>query len=102
MVVRHAQTRVDSRPLGAFEGIGRHVDVLRYRPCQPADGRLLDRFAYLLHRMKITRGRDGESGLDHIHAERLELTRDLDLLLHVKGSSRRLFAVTKGRIEYVD
>src|SRR5947209_10238256 len=46
--------------------------------------------------------RDGEPGLDHVHAEALELSREANLLLQVHRAAGRLLAVAQRRVEYLD
>ena len=44
-------------------------------------------------------GRNRKTGFDHVHAKRVELPGQLQLLVHFQRESRRLFAVAQGRVE---
>ena len=51
------------------------------------------------HRLGIRRGGDGETGLDDIDAQRIELTRKLELFRRTQREARRLLAVTQCGVE---
>ena len=55
--------------------------------------------ATALHALEVARRRDREAGLDHVHAEPLELRRDLRLLVRLKRDAGRLLAVAKSGVE---
>ena len=62
--------------------------------------------AYLLgdaaHRLGVGRGGDRKPGFDDVHPERVQLARELELLLDPKREARRLLAVTQSGIENPD
>ena len=54
---------------------------------------------HLAHAFEVSGGGRGEPGLDHVHAETLELLRDLRLLVRLQRDAGRLLAVPQGRVE---
>jgi hypothetical protein len=67
---------------------------------QGADSSLLYLLGDQADRLEVPGRSDGKTCLDYIDAEPLQLTGDLQLLLKVKCSPRRLFAITQRGIEY--
>ena len=99
----HAQARVDARALRVPERLGGAVDVLLYRAREAADDRLVaGELGDAAHALEVARTGNGETGLDDVHVETQQLTRDDQLLLGVHGSARRLLAVAQRGVEDVD
>ena len=56
-------------------------------------------FRNRLHRLKVTIRRDGEPGLNHVHAQAVELMRQAQLFRPVHAATGRLLSVAKRGIE---
>ena len=54
------------------------------------------------HALEVARRRAREPGLDHVHAEPLELLGDLRLLVRLQRDARGLLPVAQRRIEDLD
>src|SRR5580704_5756927 len=57
-----------------------------------------DRF----HRLEVSIRSDGKTGLDHIHAQTVELMSQAQLFLLIHTATRRLLSVPKSRVENRD
>src|SRR5687768_3383471 len=84
---------MNPRPFRAFEGFSGGIDVLLNCSRQPANRAALDDLRYLLDRLEVARRGDGESGFDNVYAQPLELPSDLQLLLNIQRSPRRLLPI---------
>ena len=92
-------TRVDTLPLRILQRVGCHVNVLLHRTSQCTDSRPCDRLRDFNHTVEIARAGDGESSLDDIHAQCLQLPCHLNLLNRVELTSWHLLAVAERRVE---
>ena len=54
------------------------------------------------HRFKVTIGRDGKSGLDHINAHAIEQLRDFELFFEGHRRTGGLLPIAQGRIKNND
>ena len=68
---------------------------------QGADRRFGDRFRDGYYGIEISRTRNGESGLDDIHAEAFEQAGHLDLFRGVQLAAGDLLSVAEGRVENI-
>ena len=99
VLVRGADTRVDTLVLGILQRIEGHVDIFLYGTCQRTDHGPCHGLRDLNHRVEITRTRNGESCFDHVHAQLLQRLGHLNLLYGVQLTSWHLFAVTQCCVE---
>ena len=83
----------------AFHG---QIDIfgLGTRIC--ADFRVESRIGYQLYSLSLAFGSDRGSGLDHIHADCGKFFCDFQFLYGCQRDARRLFPVTKGRVQETD
>jgi hypothetical protein len=79
---------VDARARGALDGLGGALDVRATGARQPAHRRPAHRLGHRAHGLEIPLAGDGESGLDHVHAEALELAAERELLGQVHAAAR--------------
>jgi len=97
--VRRGDERMDATARGianAFPGL---VDIVADAARQPADDRALRLPRDALHCLQVP-GRGGrEPRLDHVNAEMSQLPRNLQFLLRVQRSTRRLLSIPQGRVE---
>ena len=98
---RDADARVDPLAPGASQRLGRGVDVPLDGASQGADRRFGDRFRDGYYGIEISRTRNGESGLDDIHAEAFEQAGHLDLFRGVQLAAGDLLSVAEGRVENI-
>ena len=101
MLGRDADARVDPLAPGASQRLGRGVDVPLDGASQGADRRFGDRFRDGYYGIEISRTRNGESGLDDIHAEAFEQAGHLDLFRGVQLAAGDLLSVAEGRVENI-
>ena len=73
------QKDVDALVGCGFQRPRRRIDIARRRARQRADGGPLDLIGDPLNGAEITRAGGGEAGLDHIHFQRLQGARDVEL-----------------------
>ena len=97
--VARGDERVHARALGVAHGLGGALDVGGVCARQAGDHRPVHLPRDRAYRLEVTRRRDRESSLDHVHAEPRELLRDLQLLGRVQRDARRLLAVSQRRVE---
>ena len=97
--VARGDERVHARALGIAHRLGGALDVRGVRARQAGDHRAVHLPRDRPYRLEVTRRRDRESSLDHVHAEPRELLRDLQLLGRVQRDARRLLAVSQRRVE---
>jgi hypothetical protein len=90
---------VDSRPARVRNGLAGRVDVVRVGPCERCNRDAGHRLSDRADALEVTRRRDRKAGLDHVHAEPLELCGDLRLFVRLERDARRLLAVAKGGVE---
>ena len=93
---------VNTRVLRRLNCFPAPIDVTKRSARQATDHRPTYRLCDGLYRLKVALARDRETGLDHIDAETSELFGNFNLLALIERDSRRLFAVTKGRVENDD
>ena len=86
-------------PLQSLPGA---FDILRAGAGKARDNRTPHRRGNRLHRREIAFGRDGESRLDHIDAQPVEVMRHAQLLRHIHAATRRLLAVAQRSVENRD
>ena len=91
--------RVHARAVGVADGLGGTFDVGGVGAGQAGDDRAVHLAGDRAYRLEVTRGRDRESSLDHVHAEARQLLGDLQLLVRVQRDARRLLAVSQRRVE---
>jgi hypothetical protein len=91
--------RVDARPRRALERLARLLDVLGAAARQGGDDRAANVRRDARHGLGIGLGRDWKSGLDDVHAERVERARHAQLLVHVHREAGRLLPVAERRVE---
>ncbi len=100
----HVQRRgcnegMDARAIGTFERFRRARDVPVVCTRERADCRVLYGSGNRLHGFEVTVGTGGKAGLDHIHAQSLELASNTHFLVTGHRRSGRLFAITQGGIK---
>ena len=93
--VNAALRRRLDRPRGPLE-----IGAMAAR--QARDDRTADLGGDLAHGFGVGRRGDRESGFDDVHAERIDLTRQLQLLGRPERESGRLLAVAQRRVEDAD
>ena len=86
---------MDPRLLGDLQSFPSPVDVFLVTASQSADGGAADVFGDSLHRFKVTRRGDRETGFDDVDAQIDQSLGNLQLLVQVHACARRLFAVAK-------
>ena len=99
MLVRSADTRMDTLMFGKFQRICRHVDVLLDSTCQGTNGRPCHCLGYLNHRIEIPWAGNREAGLYHVHTQQLQLFGHLNLLYRVQLTPGNLFSVPQSSVE---
>src|SRR5436190_20751382 len=70
--------------------------------CQGRDNGPWGRRGNRLDRGKVAVRGDGEAGLDHVHAESIQLQGQTHFLLRIHAAARRLLAVPQSSIENSD
>ena len=102
MEIARADARVDAFAAGMLKGLGGHVDVFLHAAGEGADDGPGDGLGDLHHRLEIAGAGDGEAGLDHVHAERLEGFGYFDLFDRIELTAGYLLAVAQGSVEDVE
>ena len=90
---------VDAAACGGFEGLAGGVDVARSAARQRRDHGPSYLCRDPAHRFGVVLGGDREAGLHDVHAQGVELTSQLDLLLDAHREAWRLLAVAEGGVE---
>ncbi len=99
----HTKTGVDAWAFCGLERLGGDLDILVDRAGQTAHHAGVARNAPDLgHALEVTRGGDGEAGLDHVDVHADELPCDNEFLLGIHACAGRLLAVSERGIEDVD
>ena len=93
---------VDAGPLRAVHRLARQVDVPLGAAGQRRDHRPPDLRGDLPHAAVVALGRGREAGLDDVHAERVELARESELLLGGEAVAGSLLAVAERGVEDED
>ena len=93
MNVGGRQKNVDPRSRRSLQGLPRAVNVAGAGARQSGDNRMPHFSGNKLHRFKVTIGGDREPGLDHVHAQPVELLGQTQFFLHIHAATRRLLAV---------
>ena len=99
MLVARADTRMYALVLGILQGLEGHVDIALHGSGQCTNHRPRHGFRNLNHTVKVARTRNGESSLDHIHAQLLQGLSHLNLLYGVQLAPWYLFSVSQRRVE---
>src|ERR1700693_3585369 len=99
MDVRGCEKNMDARARGSLQRLPGAVNVAGTGTSQASDDGTPQRCGDTLHGFEVAVGGDGESGLDHVHAEAVELLGQAQLFLHIHAAARRLLAVTKRGVE---
>ena len=100
---RDAQAGMDTRTLGALQGLGSYLDILIHGTCQTAYGAgVTGNLSDFVNRLKIARAGNRKTGLDNIHVHTHKLARDDELLLGIHAGARRLLTVAQSGIEDCD
>jgi hypothetical protein len=113
LLARHAQLGLQVQIRGGDEGVNAGLRRRLDRPRgaleigamaarQAGDDRTTDLGGDLADRLGVGRRRDRESGLDDVHTQRIDLTRQLQLFSRPERKSGRLLAVAKRRVEDAD
>ena len=84
------------------ESLGCGVDIGLHRADERGDGWAGDRARDGADAFEVAGGCAREPGLDHVHAEPLELQGDLRLVMRLQGDAGRLLTVAQRRIEDLD
>ena len=93
---------VDAPLAGGGDGLAGAFDVGGGTSGEGSNRRSLHLLRDPPHRLGIVHRRDREPGLDDVHAERFEPTRQRQLLGDAQREAGRLFAIAKGRVEDED
>jgi len=102
MKIARREHDVDAGPPGALECERSGVEILLRRPRHRRDHRPAHRGRDRADAGELALGRHREAGLDHVHAQPLEPSRDRDLLVGGERETDRLLAVAKRRVEHGD
>ena len=102
MNVGGCEKNVDARVRGSLQRLPGPVHVARTSAGQTGDDGTPHRGRDALYGFEVAIGGDGESGLDHVHAEAVELLGQVQLFRHIHTAARRLLAVTKRGVENGD
>ena len=97
--VGSTDTGMNTFMLGKLQSFRRHVNIFLYGTCQGANRRPRHSFGNLNHRVKVTRTRNGESRLNHIHAQRFQLPCHLNFFHCIQLASRNLLAIAERCVE---
>jgi hypothetical protein len=101
MNIRGGQEGMDTRVNSSFERLPGSLDVGVAAASQSGDHGPANLAGHKLHRVKIAFGGNGESGLDYIYAQAIELTRHAEFLVRGHAASRRLLAIAQCSVEYL-
>ena len=97
--IRCRNEGVNARPLGALQRVAGALDVFRAAARERRDDRTPHGGGDLLHAFGVVQRRNREAGFDQVHAERVELPGELDLLARAQRKAGRLLAVAQSRVE---
>jgi hypothetical protein len=92
--IARAEEDVDAPLFGVLEAAGARFDVRVRASRERGDGRRPHLARDVLHAGEILGARRGKPCFDDVHAERLELLRELKLLLGGHPVTGRLFAIS--------
>jgi hypothetical protein len=92
--------RMDAPLGGRLDRPGGLLEVFTVAASQAGDDRTAQLRRNAPHGFGIGRGRNGESGLDDVDPERIELTGKQQLFSRPERKSGRLLAVSQRRVEY--
>src|SRR5712692_8713974 len=93
---------MDARANSALKRLPGALDVLSAGTRKAGNDRPPNASGDALHGREISVRGDGETRLDDIHAQTVELARQTQLLLHVHAATRRLLAIAQSSVEYRD
>src|SRR5208282_40022 len=99
MNVTGCQKNVDARARGSLQSLPGAVHVAGTSASQASDDGTPHRGGDALYGFEVAIGGDREPGLDHVHAEAVELLGQSQLFLNIHAAARRLLAVTKRGVE---
>jgi hypothetical protein len=102
MKVRRGDERVDASPFRRFDRFGGFLQVSPVAARETGDGRPADFLRDAMHGLRVGRRRNRESGLDDVHAERIELPGQPKLFGYPQGESGSLLAIAQRRVENSD
>ena len=100
--IRGRDERVDAALRRRLDRPGRLLEVGAMAARQAGDDRTADLGGDLADRFGVGRRGDRKAGLDDVHAERIELTGELQLLGRPEREPGRLLAVAQRRVEDSD
>src|SRR5579864_3348343 len=101
MNIGGSQEGMDARVGGCFEGLPSAFDVGSATASQGSDYRATNLTGYQLHRVEVAFGGNGESGLDDIDTQAVELARHAQFLAGGHAAPRRLLSVAQCGVEYL-
>lgn len=99
VVLADAQAGVNAGVFGVFEGFAGHVDIFFAGTGEATDLNAFEFAGQGLDGFEVTRGGDGESGLDDVDAELDEGVSDFEFLGHGQADAGALLAIAKGGIK---
>jgi hypothetical protein len=88
--------------LASLHRLPRRVDVALGAAGQAGHGAVVHRGGDGLHALEVHGGGDGEAGLDHIHAQGVQLPGHLHLLTEIHAAAGGLLAVPQGGVKNFD
>ncbi len=97
--IRGGEKKMQAGLRGGFESFERGIDIGLYRSGEGRYTAALDFRRYSARRIQIAWRSDGETGLDDVGTEFLDLVREPELFLAIHGKARRLFAIAQRGIE---
>ena len=87
---------------GRFKRLGSALDISGRCPCEAANGGISDDLRDFPDRFEVTIRGNGKAGFDHIDPHVFENGGNAKLLIQIHGGTRRLLAVTQGRVKNKD
>src|ERR1700688_4374923 len=93
---------MDTRPCSSFQSLPGAFDIRTAGTGKSNDDGAANDAGNSPYRFKITVGGNGESGLDDINAETVQLMRQAQLFLVIHAATGRLLPVAQGGIENDD
>ena len=100
--VRGGEKHMEARPGRARQSLPGTIDIGRDGPGQAGDDGPAHRGSNGLHRFEVTIRRNGEAGLDDVHAQAVQLLGEPQLLGRRHAEARGLLAVAESRIKDVN